>query len=263
MSTQSQTLSKSIHMQPQPVQKPITPLPLSGALLLFGIPAGAMILAYHFGIPVFLSLGISAWKSFLSAQVIPLALLLAASLVAYHKIERRPLTWQALRERFNYPKLTLKAFLQGTGVFILATIAYGALTPLSMWLRETGWTAPPYGTIIIDKLPYNGLAGNWELAALYFVVLAFNIVGEELWWRGYILPRQELVHGRFTWLVHGLLWWGFHIFKWWDLIGLLPVTLLLSYVSQRTQNNWPAFIAHYLLNGLGFLFVLGAVLDVI
>jgi hypothetical protein len=64
-------------------------------------------------------------------------------------------------------------------------------------------------------------------------------------------------------LVHGLLWWVFHIFKWWDLIGLLPVTLLLSYVSQRTQNNWPAFIAHYLLNGLGFLFVLGAVLDVI
>jgi membrane protease YdiL (CAAX protease family) len=253
----------STQIQAEDQENGITPLPLSGALLLFGIPAAAMILAYHFGIPFFMSLGISAWESFLSAQVIPLALLLAASLLAYHKIEGRPLTWQALRERFRYPKLTFKAFLQGIGVFILATIAYGALTPLSMWLRQSGLTALPSGTIIIDQLPYKGLTGNWELAALYFVVLAFNIVGEELWWRGYILPRQELIHGSFTWLVHGLLWWVFHIFKWWDLIGLLPVTLLLSYVSQRTQNNWPAFIAHYLLNGLGFLFVLGAVLDVI
>jgi len=27
----------------------------------------------------------------------------------------------------------------------------------------------------------------------------------ELWWRGYILPRQELAFGRWTWIIHGLL----------------------------------------------------------
>ena len=49
------------------------------------------------------------------------------------------------------------------------------------------------------------LRGNWSAFILYAIVLSFNIFGEELWWRGYILPRQELSHGRFTWVVHGLM----------------------------------------------------------
>ena len=49
------------------------------------------------------------------------------------------------------------------------------------------------------------LPGNWSVFILYAIILSFNIFGEELWWRGYILPRQELSHGRFTWLIHGLI----------------------------------------------------------
>jgi len=37
------------------------------------------------------------------------------------------------------------------------------------------------------ELPWPPLSG-W----MNVIVLFFNIVGEELWWRGYILPRQEL-----------------------------------------------------------------------
>jgi membrane protease YdiL (CAAX protease family) len=38
----------------------------------------------------------------------------------------------------------------------------------------------------------------------------FNIVGEELWWRGFILPRQEPVFGRRTWVLQGVLHGFFH-----------------------------------------------------
>jgi membrane protease YdiL (CAAX protease family) len=62
---------------------------------------------------------------------------------------------------------------------------------------------------------------------------------------------------------HGLLWTAFHVFKWWDLIGLLPVCLAIAYVSQRTKNNWPAFIAHFLFNGLGLLGMVTAVITTI
>jgi membrane protease YdiL (CAAX protease family) len=60
--------------------------------------------------------------------------------------------------------------------------------------------------------------------------------------------------------VHGLLWNAFHAFKWWDLAGLLPVCLLIAYISQRTKNNWSALIAHGLFNGLALVLVLAAVL---
>jgi hypothetical protein len=48
------------------------------------------------------------------------------------------------------------------------------------------------------------LKGQWWIPAYYLaVLLAGNIAGEELWWRGYLLPRQEIVHGSSTWIVHG------------------------------------------------------------
>jgi membrane protease YdiL (CAAX protease family) len=45
------------------------------------------------------------------------------------------------------------------------------------------------------------LHGAWWILVYYAVViLVCNIGGEELWWRGYVLPRQELAFGRATWV---------------------------------------------------------------
>lgn len=104
------------------------------------------------------------------------------------------------------------------------------------------------------------MLGRWDLFVVYFVVLIFNHVGEELWWRGYVLPRQEAAFGRWAWLIHGLMWNLFHVFKWWELVSLLPVTLIISYAAYRFKNNWPGFIAHYLANAFGIFLVLMGVL---
>jgi membrane protease YdiL (CAAX protease family) len=87
---------------------------------------------------------------------------------------------------------------------------------------------------------------GWVLA-----MLLANIVGEELWWRGYIFPRQELYFGRWTWLVHGILWSFFHTFKWWTLPALLIFCLIYPYIVQRARSIWPAIIPHAILNGIG------------
>src|SRR5262249_1215743 len=51
-----------------------------------------------------------------------------------------------------------------------------------------------------------------------------NILGEELCWRGYILPRQEVVLGRAAWLGNGIPWCLFHwSFGWPILVMLLPI----------------------------------------
>lgn len=87
-----------------------------------------------------------------------------------------------------------------------------------------------------------------------------NVVGEELWWRGYILPRQALAFGALTWLVHGLLWTLFHAYKWWDLVGLLPLSLGLSWVVLHRENNTPGLIIHFITNGTGVISILLGVL---
>lgn len=56
------------------------------------------------------------------------------------------------------------------------------------------------------------IAGHWWILTYYiFILLCFNIAGEELWWRGYILPRQEAASGKIASLMHGLLWAAFHL----------------------------------------------------
>jgi membrane protease YdiL (CAAX protease family) len=97
-----------------------------------------------------------------------------------------------------------------------------------------------------------GLPFSWSLL-LYFSagMFVFNILGEELWWRGFILPRQELVFGARTWIIHGTLWALFHFFYHTDLgilVSYLPTTLGLSYVAQRTRNTWPGIIGHMVSN---------------
>jgi len=78
------------------------------------------------------------------------------------------------------------------------------------------------------------------------VMLSFNIFGEELWWRGYILPRQEEAYGRWTWAVHGLLWLLWHVaFYPWQVFALLLICLTVPYIAQRRQNIWPAIIIHW------------------
>ena len=93
---------------------------------------------------------------------------------------------------------------------------------------------------------------------LLLVSLAVATIGEELWWRGYILPRQELAHGQGTWFVHGVLWCLFHLFAPWNVLSILPGCLALSFVAQRLKNTWPAIIAHGLANGLLVLIVVVA-----
>ena len=92
------------------------------------------------------------------------------------------------------------------------------------------------------------LQGNWWVVVYYAaVMLVCNIGGEELWWRGYVLPRQELAFGRHAWIVHGILWSAFHLFMQptlWNTTRMAITGLALSFIAQRTKNTWPGIVAH-------------------
>jgi membrane protease YdiL (CAAX protease family) len=98
------------------------------------------------------------------------------------------------------------------------------------------------------------------LLGVYFTYYFFNVVGEELWWRGYIFPRQELVHGSRTWIVHGLLWAGFHLFTPYNALMVLPGALWMSWIVQKQKNNWIFLIAHAAINGLAMISIISGIM---
>ena len=84
----------------------------------------------------------------------------------------------------------------------------------------------------------------------------FNIVGEELMWRGYLLPRQAAALGRYAWILNGVLWAIFHVGIGWRIaIVLLPIEFIVPYVVQKRRNTWLGIIIHGLYNGSGSVMV--------
>ena len=84
----------------------------------------------------------------------------------------------------------------------------------------------------------------------------FNMYGEELLWRGYILPRQELHFKENAWILNAVLWMLFHLcFGIQLMIMLVPIMIVLPYAVQKTQNTNVGLLIHALLNGPMFILV--------
>ena len=248
----------------------LKPMPFGLSLLFFGVPMAIGIVGLYVVLPALDRAGISLlWNYTISfAGMFPL--LLGAALVAY-RLEGRTLSWRGLKRRFRVLGLGRKELLWTAGLLIVYVGGQIALMPTARWLASVLPLPMPAGLphildprVVRASIPAEFLGvqlrGNWGMGLWYVVILSLNIVAEEFWWRGYVLPRQELVHGRWTWIVHGLLWALFHAPLWWNLVSLLPSTLSVAFVTTRLKNTTPGIIAHLAMNGLGFVVVLLGIL---
>jgi uncharacterized protein len=90
------------------------------------------------------------------------------------------------------------------------------------------------------------MSGNWVWFAIIVVLSVFNtILGEELLFRGLLLPRMRGAFGRFDWVANGLLFALYHLHMPW----VIPATLVgdtfaLSYPSRRYCSALIGIIVH-------------------
>ena len=251
---------------------PLTPLGWFGSVLLFGVPSLVFTFFLFVVMPSAMARGATPFQGFHAGFMAPLALMLAAAFIAY-RMEGRPLTWTGIRDRFRLDRPD-----RGTWLWTAALVAWlilwmeilpfnGMLRGAFDWVRfydhPAGYAAFMSG-LTDGETQILGLPFSWGLLLYYLLGLfVFNILGEELWWRGYILPRQELAFGARTWIIHGTLWTLFHFFYHTNLgilISYLPTTLGIAYVCQRTRNTWPGIIGHMVSNMVLPLFMLSRLL---
>ena len=248
----------------------LKPMPFRMSVLFFGIPTLVGVVATYALLPVLDEAVLSKLGASWIWMTGPLVLLFVAALVAYRLDANQP-TWAGLFERYRIQPIRGRDWYWTAGLVLLFVGGQLTLLPTAAWLAESlplplPSVLPPAidPRVAQSAVPTEffgvPLQANYWIAVMYLAMLFINIFGEELWWRGYILPRQEMVHGRWTWLVHGLLWTLFHLPFWWNLINLLPSTLSLSYVVSKLKNSTPGIIAHSVMNGLGFLVILAGVL---
>ena len=232
-------------------------MPLTLSAVLFGLPCLLFLALQRWIVPSMAAAGIPHLVSFLVLGT-PHLLFFFGALYAYRR-EGRPWRLEDLAARFRFRALDRRGFL-----WTIAAVAgdigsylavYVLARPLLRWLYDAFPEPAVLGEILGDAETFAGfpLAGNAWLLAVFFCFYFFNVLGEELWWRGYILPRQELTHGQRTWLVHGLLWTGFHLFSPYNALMVLPGALWVSWIVQREKNTWIFVISHGTLNALAMI----------
>jgi membrane protease YdiL (CAAX protease family) len=245
--------------------KPLQPWEL---LLFFGFPTLLMLVSVYFLLPGLVSLGASEYLGLQLASLVPYLTLFVGALVAY-RTEKNSWSWTAFKNRFRLHRLGSRDWLWVFALIIFSFASYLALRSVVSALVSNKFLVLPASVpriidprlqVSLEELAGGSLKGNWPLVAISIVVLFFNIFGEELWWRGYLLPRQEAVHGRSAWIVHGLLWTFFHAFKYWELMAILPVSLALTFVVQYRRNTWFGIIAHLAVNSMGTIGLLWLVI---
>jgi uncharacterized protein len=87
--------------------------------------------------------------------------------------------------------------------------------------------------------------GAWGWFAVVVVLAIFNtVLGEELLFRGVLLPRMKGVFGKYDWVANGVLFSVYHLHVPWVIPTSLVDIFALAYPSRRFQSAWMGIIIH-------------------
>lgn len=256
--------SPSVH----PTKK-IRQLNLGAILLLFAWPAAWYMLLIHVLAQPFISHsgGIPTWL-FLLIIVLGAGAEGAVGLLLLRR-EGCQLNRAALRERirWQWPRgwkawgIALLVLVAGLSLSMAAGPLNAALAGVPGFVPPSWWPAASNPLVEVngaaDVFPDVNLVGNFGFVSLYLVIgLVFNVFGEEIYYRGYLLPRMHGVFGRWDWVVNGVGFTLKHVYQRWLFPGIFVGGLTFAFVAGPLGSLPLAMAYHWIGNFLlqmGFL----------
>lgn len=161
--------------------------------------------------------------------------------------EQRTLKWSVVRDVLwlRAPR-NPKTDRRGRRMWLVVPIVVGAFALEEFLPFEI---APAVGRDFADFLGSSEgqatISGSWLWLAILVVFFVFNtVLGEELLFRGYLLPRMNGVFGSRDWIANGVLFAVYHLHVPWVIPITLIDTFILSLPSHRYQSALIGIIAH-------------------
>jgi CAAX protease family protein len=71
-----------------------------------------------------------------------------------------------------------------------------------------------------------------------------TVLGEELLFRGLLLPRMNGAFGRWDWVANGLLFAAYHLHVPWVIPATLLDTFIIAYPAKRYRSAWIGIVVH-------------------
>jgi membrane protease YdiL (CAAX protease family) len=210
-----------------------------------------------------------------AALTIGLVWLFALALLVVRR-EEGDLRWATVRRRLrlNAPRdprtgqPRRRLLLWVVPLVVLAALWQLALGPRlnGLWVAALPFLAEPpgfaLGTALGSPAVRAQFAGAWGVLALLAVNALFNtVLGEELLFRGVLLPRMGARFGRWDWLANGVLFGAYHLHQPWGILGSIGAgALLYALPARRFRSTWVSVIVHSAQSVYFLFLMLGLVL---
>lgn len=230
-------------------------------LVFWAIPASILYVSHYILVPLFVQrIGQPYLVAYLIAWVTTMMFFFIGALFAY-RLEGNPFRLGPFSERYRLMRMSRQDWIWTLGILGFMIISYFGLAFTSRWLAQCPILAPhpvfppefgPDGAAARAPGTFMGMTitGLWWVAPVYLFGWLLNILGEELWFRGYILPRQEKAFGKLAWVANGLMFTFNHVWQPWNLLLFLPGALLGALVVQKRKNTWILIISHGIANAI-------------
>jgi membrane protease YdiL (CAAX protease family) len=152
-------------------------------------------------------------------------------------------------------KMTSKDWLVALGGTLLIVVLTGMIIFVADWAWQNFLGKPLETSPAFMRFEPFQPAQYW-IYMVWIIFFYFNIVGEEVMWRGYLLAGMSVQYPKTAWLFNAIFWMMFHIpFGIELMIMVLPTFFLIPYIVQKRKNIWIGIIIHAGLNGPGFILV--------
>jgi uncharacterized protein len=150
-------------------------------------------------------------------------------------LPRDPRTGKARKILFLWAVPAIAANVLGG---FLATRLDTAWTNLLPALREPSYTS-------MEVLADPQFNGQWWILGVALTSLVFNyIFGEELLFRGVLLPRMAGVFGRWDWVANTVLFGLYHVHKIWAWPTMIASSFGYAWAAKRYRSLWMGVIVH-------------------
>lgn len=182
----------------------------------------------------------------LAAQTVGLAWLFVLVMVLVAR-EQRTLRWPAVRDALWLRAPSDRSGRRGGRVWLwtlLFLLGYALVWLLPLDLPEPADRS--FADFLTSAKGQDTLRGSWGLFALIVIMQLFNtVLGEELLFRGLLLPRMRGAFGRMDWVVNGVIFGLYHLHLPWSIPSATVAGIFLfAYPTRRFQSAWMAIAVH-------------------
>jgi uncharacterized protein len=166
--------------------------------------------------------------------------------VALVRREQGTLRWSVVREALwlRAPR-DPRSGRRGGRVWLVLPLLVVAFFAATLVPSLPAFGGRDFGVFLMSDAGSAVLGGAWGWFAVLVVLWVCNtVLGEELLFRGYLLPRMNGVFGNRDWIANGILFGLYHLHRWWAIPGLLLGTLTYAWPAKHYRSALVSIAVH-------------------